>query len=276
MDNETLRKVQLVQLELAKEVKRVCSELKIDYFLDSGTLLGAVRHSGFIPWDDDLDIGMLRKDYEIFIKEAPKLIKSDYFLQTWNTDDNYAMAFAKLRKNNTVYIEEVTSNTELHVGVYIDIFPYDVFPDEKAKRAWQKPRHFLYRRLLMAKCGYKPWLTSSNKMKYIIKKMLYQFLRIISLFYPKESLIRKYNYFCTKFNNEDSLYFYAQDGASDYGEWIVPRSSFKDFVELQFEDDLFKCPIGYKEYLTSVYNDYMKLPPEEDRVNRHRIKEVQL
>lgn len=98
MDNEILRKVQLAQLDMAKEVKRICNKYNINYFMDSGTLLGAVRHKGFIPWDDDLDFGMLREDYEKFLKVAPTELNSKYFLQTWKNDDGFPYGFSKIRK----------------------------------------------------------------------------------------------------------------------------------------------------------------------------------
>ena len=105
MDRETLRQVQLDQLEIAKDIKRVCEENGIRYHLAFGSLLGAVRHKGFIPWDDDMDFGMLREDYERFLEIAPKKLKDEFFLQTWHTDPYYPLAFAKVRKKGTVFQE---------------------------------------------------------------------------------------------------------------------------------------------------------------------------
>lgn len=148
MKRELLRKVQIEQLELAKEIKRVCEILNIPYFLDAGTLLGAIRHEGFIPWDDDLDMGMLRSAYDKFLKEAPAVLGEEYFLQTWHSDLNYGLPFAKLRKNNTVYKEEAAQNSGAHCGFYVDIFPYDVYPEDERKQQWQK-RDMIYTDVLL-------------------------------------------------------------------------------------------------------------------------------
>lgn len=274
MDNDTLRRVQMIQLDIALEVDRVCNKLGINYFLDSGTLLGAVRHKGFIPWDDDLDLGMLRNDYDIFIERCQSELGDKYYLQTWVTDPKYPNAFAKIRRRNSIYVEEAASD-DAECGIYVDIFPYDVFPDDPKKRKWQRPRYFLYRRLLLSKCGYRPWLMNvNNKRESSIKKLFYISLKVVSLFISKEALIHQYMKFCTRFNTEQSKYLYAQGGASDYGKWIVPSDSFKSFVKLDFEGYKLSAPTGYDAYLTKVYNDYMKLPPEDKRINRHRITRI--
>ena len=111
MHNDVLRKLQLTQVEMLKEIRRVCEKLNIQYFLIDGTLLGAVRHKGFIPWDDDLDIAMTRPEYDKFVKFAPNELSTEYFLQNWHSDPAYALPYSKLLMNGTKLIE--TENDSL-------------------------------------------------------------------------------------------------------------------------------------------------------------------
>ncbi|MBR5804567.1 MAG: LicD family protein [Clostridia bacterium] len=277
MDRELLRKVQMAQLEIALEVKRVCELLKIDYFLDAGTLLGAVRHKGFIPWDDDMDLGMLREDFDRFLAEAPAVLGERYYLQTMFNDPNYGCAFAKVRKKNTKLVEAVAENSGAQDGIFIDLFPYDVLPDGEAERKDQGRRHRRLRRMLFAKCGYRIGnsFDGSAPVK-LLKQFSYGLLTVAMKFYDRDRLVRTYDEVCREYNGTGSEYLYAQSGCRVYGGWAVPRSCFDTWTHLPFEGTLFQCPGDSDGYLRAIYHDYMKLPPESERENRHQILEVQL
>lgn len=275
MDRETLRTVQLTQLMLAKEVKRVCEELHIDYFLDSGTLLGAVRHKGFIPWDDDLDIGMLRRDYERFVAEAPAILGDKFFLQTWHSDTHFGLPFAKLRLNDSEYIEYNSRHTKAHCGIYVDIFPYDKYPNYSGKKISFKIdrlRYMFFRMCLLQKLGYFDKYEKSG----FTRNCKYSLLKFTAHLFTRETLVGRFEKLCVLHNSEDTGLYYEQAGAAGYGEWVVPASCFENLVVLPFEGDTFLCPADYDLYLKSVYGDYMKLPPEEKRMNRHNILRVRL
>ena len=273
MDTETLRKVQLVQLDIAKELKRVCSELGITFFLDSGTLLGAVRHKGFIPWDDDLDIGMMRDDYEQFLAKAPKVLKDNFFLQTWYSDQSYGLAFAKLRLRNTRYIEAAAQYSDAENGIYIDIFPYDEYPLTKKEQNWHHMRHEVYKRCLLVKSGYSPW-ENENGIRRYAKKAAYIGIEVVASLYSRDQLIKSYYNLCTKFNGSGTGFYFEKAGALRYGNSVIPASCFSEYVNMEFEGELFPCPKDYDLYLKSAYGDYMKLPPEDKRENRHNILEI--
>lgn len=276
MDNETLRKVQLAQLEIGKEIKRVCDENNIKYFLDSGTLLGAIRHKGFIPWDDDMDMGMLREDYEKFLEIAPKKLKPEYFLQTWKTDTSYPYAFAKVRKKGTVFIEAVSQKTNAHNEIFVDVFPYDVYPDDERVREKLTKKIMLLKYSLWMKDGMTPWLRHKGTLDRLLVRAKYVPYSVYAMTHSRESMIESYEKIMPMHNAEISKYYVEQSGGTPFGKWIIPTECFENFIEVNFEDTTFLVPQKYDLYLKTVYGDYMQLPPVEKRGNWHQIVEVKV
>ncbi|MEY4352453.1 MAG: hypothetical protein RLZZ609_694 [Cyanobacteriota bacterium] len=125
LSGEDLRQLHQVQLEMLLEVDRICRHLGVAYQLGAGSLLGAVRHGGFIPWDSDIDVVMLRTEYRRFLREAPPLLDSRFFLQTWRSDPHFPACFAKVRRNHSVFRLAGGERTQHHQGIYLDIFPFD-------------------------------------------------------------------------------------------------------------------------------------------------------
>ena len=177
MDSETLRKVQLVQLEIAKEISRVCDENGIKYFLTGGTLLGAVRHGGFIPWDDDLDIGMFRQDYEKFLEIAPVSLREQYRIIDWKSDQSYPHPMGKVIKKGTLY-KESKRKDQGEQGIWVDVFPYDNIPNLNNDFQARIFKLKILRGLVRAKCNYQTWHSENGVIwsKYITKS---KFLTII-------------------------------------------------------------------------------------------------
>ena len=131
----TMREIQLCTLTILKEVVRICNKHNLTYYLSSGTLLGAIRHKGFIPWDNDIDIEMPIEDYRKFLRIAPKEISSDFFVQTYRSDKNYNLAWTQVRANNTTSLVMKYINWDIHWGMHLDIFPLvGVYTNNRLKR----------------------------------------------------------------------------------------------------------------------------------------------
>ncbi|MBE6843399.1 MAG: LicD family protein [Ruminococcus sp.] len=252
-----LSKQQAVLIELLHEFDRVCRKHNIPYMVFCGSALGAVRHNGIIPWDDDLDVTMLRKDYECFLKVAPNDLKEQYFLQSEGSE-HWTMNFSKLRKNNTTYLEKFhPKDAKMHQGIYIDIFPCDNASDTK----WIRKLQFYASRIALAKSLWKRGYETESKRKKI-------FMRLCCLLPAKPFL--KFSMMKKEKNSRYVQTFLAC--TSRYKKGIYKRSWFTETIEMDFED--MKVPVSshYDELLTTMYGDYMKLPSEGERkIKEHAI-----
>lgn len=136
--DEDLKRLHEVLHEILHEIVRVCEALHIPYFIQGGTAIGAFYNRDIVPWDDDIDVGMVRADYERFLREAPALLHADYFLEWFGTEHNTPFYFAKLKKNNTLFVEEMFREMPIHHGIFVDIFPYDRIPDNALLERWHR------------------------------------------------------------------------------------------------------------------------------------------
>ena len=162
-EHEQLKKVQLM---IAEDIKRICEKYQIKYFLDAGSMLGAVRHKGFIPWDDDIDIGMPKEEYNKFLEVAPAELGEKYFVDNYNTNRDNSLVFTKIRLLGTEYIENKANAAAKHNEIFVDIFPYYYISDNELVRKGEAFRMQLLTQMLLIKGGYKVW-RGETRLKYL-------------------------------------------------------------------------------------------------------------
>lgn len=267
--SETTQKLHNCQLLLALELKRICTKHNIRFFMIAGTLLGAVRHHGFIPWDDDMDFAVMRSDYEDFLSACKEDLGEDFILQEMNTDPNYGLPMAKILLKGTRLTERTTKDNKTLKGIYIDVFPYDNIPDRQEPRKKHEKRLYVLKRLFLAKQGYK----IAQKGEFS-KQFIYTVLKIASFFMSKNFIRNSLDKEMKRFENEKTELVAAIGGAYSYSKESVKRSWFEETVMLPFENTELPAPKDYEEYLTCFYGDYMTPPPEDKRDNRHNVVEL--
>ena len=251
-----------VMFQMLCELDAVCRRNNIRYMLFAGTALGAVRHGGFIPWDDDLDIVMLRKDYERFLSVAEKeLDPGRYFVQK-EFSEHWPMFFSKLRRNNTAFIErQIPKDRLMHQGVYIDIFPCDNLSESRTVALAQ----FVSSKVVIAKSLFKRGYITSNP----IKKLFIQLCRLL----PQDPFWK----FVVRLSDENSKMVHTFfGGASKFKRNVYPRAWLTEAVELPFESGHFPVSAHYDELLTTMYGDYMTPLPESARGKKVHAELVDL
>lgn len=261
LNHQQLKELKTVELELLRTFMDVCRRLGLRYYVLGGTMLGAVRHGGFIPWDDDIDVGMLRQDYEILLSKGQALLPEGLFLQSFVTDPEYPANFAKLRNSRTTFVEAGLKNRKINHGVYIDIFPLDFYPD-KGQRCFSIRKDLLSLRIstTFAVGGMK----TSTKLVRLASRLLYPTVK--GALQKRERLFKSVTQGAKIANH---------CGAWDKKE-IVPAHWYGEGVTMAFEDLQVTVPTHYHNWLTQVYGDYMQLPPEDKRVPHHYVEAFDL
>lgn len=254
----TMREIQLCAFDILVEVVRVCEKNGLTYYLNFGTLLGAVRHKGFIPWDNDIDIEMPIGDYLKFLKIAPKEISKDFFVQTYKTDPGFNLLWTQVRANNTTSLPVKFANWDIHWGMHIDIFPLVRVFDGKFQKKFQEKALCIARALVekeyLTACD-PDQITNNSKLQFLYK--LPRFLRekvcdMILRLVLKDPFRGKA---CSALERDVC---YHLDPA-----WYQSKT------KVEFEGHYFDAPENYDAVLTAIYGDYMTPPPESERFFGH-------
>lgn len=255
-----LKRLQAIQLDMLIEVKRVCEKHNIKYSLIGGTLLGAIRHKGYIPWDDDADVGMLRTDYEKFrIICDEELDKEKYYFQDDRNTEGYRWGYGKLRRKDTIFLRENQKHLNFGQEIFIDIFPIDYAPDNMILRRIHMFHCFCIRKILWSPVG-------MIMEKSYIKKQIYKYLSRI----PKERIYRHYYKYINNRKKSNTVRLNLFPTRKPYG---FPIFFFEELINVEFEGETFWGSRYYNEYLYIKYGDYMELPPKRER-KAHPVIEI--
>lgn len=263
---EKMKRVWAVQLDLLEKFMDVCDRNGLKYFATYGTLLGAVRHKGFIPWDDDIDITMPRKDFDKLKLIAENEFEYPYFFQTPENDpENFTAGGCRLRNSNTTYIEFLNLGHFCNNGCYIDITALDGVFDDRQQRSKQLKKIDFYKSLLYAKVYGDNFYELFN---YTAQE--WEFYRILAKFFPHNWLCKKFNEACSKcsVDNTKQVGIYTQkNGYYEYR--FFEKDIFEQTVLLEFEHMLIPVPRKYDLFISTVWENGMDLPPENERKPRH-------
>lgn len=279
--DQNLKRLQNINLELLKLFVSICKKNHLRYFAMGGTLLGAVRHHGFIPWDDDVDVGMPRPDYERFVRIADRELQPPFRLRTIATNEKYRTYMVHI-ENTSVAIEReyyTKDGTEMRrLYAWIDILPIDGAPGERKKfyrhiTLIKRVRQLLTLSLMDRNMGTSKQRSSREQklIRFCLKTGVYRLLN-------PDRMYRLYRKICLKYPYDSSplvgdtmaVYGKKENGRKEF----VRRQVFGTPVMLQFEDMKLACPQQYDTYLRRIYGDYMKIPPAEERMT-HEISLIE-
>lgn len=265
LDERMLRQVQLIQLEMLQEVDRICKKCGIHYNIIAGTLLGAVRHGGYIPWDDDADVAMLRGEYEKFRRACKtELDHARFYFQDHRNTRGYRWGYGKLRRKNTLFLRENQEHMPYKQGVFIDIFPLDGVPDNYFLRSMKNFECFCVRKILWSKVGK---IADKNP----IMRLGYMVLDKI----PEKTVFRYYHRMIRNADKRKTRMVRILMFPTPNREYGYYRNWYENSADIMFEGVIFQGIWDYDSYLSFKFGDYMTMPPEEMR-KVHPVSEITL
>ena len=267
MKELNVEEMKKIELSILSEIDDICKKQNINYSIAYGTLLGAIRHGGFIPWDDDIDIIMPRKDYENFVKYCMENT-TPFMLLCNRTNEKYSYLFAKACDRTTKILEDVSNPYNIEYGICVDIFPVDGLGNTKEEAMKNFQKSSFYRELIVA-ANWKKFFRSKGR-KWYIEPIRFAFF-VLSRFVNANKLSCAVEKRISKIDFESVSFSASICGAYRKRE-IINTEIYSQFTDIAFEN-LNVCGLKlYDEYLSEIYGDYMKLPPEEKRVTHHMFK----
>ncbi|MCR5696849.1 MAG: LicD family protein [Marinilabiliaceae bacterium] len=252
--------INAVQYEIFKSFHSVCERLKLKYYLVHGSLLGALRYQGFFPMDDDIDVAMPRKDYDVLMSQGQTLIDKKYFIQSHLSDKDYPLVFAKIRANDTAFIQPVLKNCKVHKGIYIDVFPIDNYPTDRIQQKKIKfKRAFLSRRVTSILNMEKTSTLKTKCIQVVLKVLIPSWRKAVAKF----SDIYK--------NVSPTGFVVVRGGKKN--EIGIPFELFGEPTKIKFEELVSYAPEKTEDYLQLIYGDYMHYEPMgKDMVSDNEVK----
>ncbi len=265
LDEKMLRQLQMIQMEMLMEVDRICRKCKIKYNIIAGTLLGAIRHGGYIPWDDDADVALLRPEYEKFRRACKtELDKSRFVFQDHRNTKGYRWGYGKLRRKNTLFLREHQEHMPYMQGVFIDVFPLDGIPNNYFLRSLKNFECFCVRKILWSRVGK---IGDKNFWKRQVYKMLDKI--------PEKMVFRYYHIMIRNASKKKSRMVRILMFPTPNSEYGYYRNWYENSVDTVFEGEILQGIRDYDSYLSFKFGAYMELPPEEKR-KVHPVSDIKL
>lgn len=266
-DDETLKKLQNMELEILRDFQSLCEKYNIDYFAGGGTAIGAVRHKGFIPWDDDIDVNLVRKDYERFLEVAEKEFSDKYIIVNAEKNDIYPLMSTRWIKKGTKFKEESFKDLDIDLGVFLDIYCFDNVPDDELKMKKQGRKVWFLNKFMILKAVKRPVLYFSGwkaNVVYFLSAMVHYMMNLCHI--SNKFLYKKVKKTLIKYNDQKTkrvAYYFDPTPFTS----VINYDDIFPTKKVPFEDGEIRVGCNVERYLERRFGNYMELPPKEKRHN---------